>query len=145
MMPPAATAATTAAEVQLAAVPEPTIRVGCEVSAARASAGTGAWPPGLPFAGTTVEASGDGLAALGDGVAGDAAFAALPEGAGARQAALAAVPPHPASRQQASWPATIAAVRLGATAHRLSCSGGLWGLQLTVTTWAVTAGVGAAA
>src|SRR5688572_26125388 len=46
--PPAATAATTAADVQLAAVPLPTTRSGREVSTARASAGTLARPAGLP-------------------------------------------------------------------------------------------------
>src|SRR5512139_2005562 len=51
MIPPAATALTTACEVQLAAVPFPITRVGCEVSAARASAGTVACPRGLPGAG----------------------------------------------------------------------------------------------
>jgi hypothetical protein len=48
MTPPAATAATTAAEVQLAAVPVPTTLVGWEVSAGRASAGIAAWPLLLP-------------------------------------------------------------------------------------------------
>ena len=42
--PPAATAATTAAEVQLAGVPEPTTRSGCEVSTPRESTGA-AGPP----------------------------------------------------------------------------------------------------
>ena len=54
MMPPAATAVTTAAEVQLAGVPVPMIRVGFEVSTARASAGTVALPFGLPAASTFV-------------------------------------------------------------------------------------------
>jgi hypothetical protein len=48
MMPPLATAATTAAEVQLAGVPRPTTRLGWEVSTARASAGMAARPAGLP-------------------------------------------------------------------------------------------------
>nr|WP_238434858.1 MULTISPECIES: hypothetical protein [unclassified Frankia] len=48
MTPPAATAATTAAEVQLAGVPLPTTRVGCEVSTVAAVAGTAALPAGLP-------------------------------------------------------------------------------------------------
>src|SRR5687768_11643286 len=48
MMPPFATAATTAAEVQLAGVPSPIVRVGRLVSTARASAGTVACPFGLP-------------------------------------------------------------------------------------------------
>jgi hypothetical protein len=40
MIPPAATAATTAADVQLAAVPWPTTLVGCDVSTGCAAAGT---------------------------------------------------------------------------------------------------------
>ncbi|WP_433828951.1 hypothetical protein ACQP2E_06520 [Actinoplanes sp. CA-015351] len=47
-IPPAATAFTTAAEVQLAAVPLPTVRVGLLVSTALAAAGTVAFPSGLP-------------------------------------------------------------------------------------------------
>ncbi|WP_370383403.1 hypothetical protein [Catenulispora sp. GAS73] len=50
MTPPLATAATTAAEVQLAGLPSPTTVVGCDVSTACAAAGTGAWPSGLPNA-----------------------------------------------------------------------------------------------
>src|SRR4051812_41725389 len=46
--PPAATAATTSADVQLSGVPLPTTRSGRLVSTARASAGTVAPPPGLP-------------------------------------------------------------------------------------------------
>jgi hypothetical protein len=42
MMPPAATADTTALDVQLRGVPLPITRVGWEVSTARAAAGTGA-------------------------------------------------------------------------------------------------------
>jgi plastocyanin len=42
MIPPRATAATTALEVQLAGVPVPTIRLALRVSTARASAGTAA-------------------------------------------------------------------------------------------------------
>jgi hypothetical protein len=41
MIPPARTAATTAAEVQLAAVPRPTTWLGWDVSTARLAAGTG--------------------------------------------------------------------------------------------------------
>src|SRR5262249_37330210 len=53
VMPPrGATAATTASEVQLAGVPLPITRVGCEVSTARASAGTAARPFGFPAAGS---------------------------------------------------------------------------------------------
>ncbi len=40
MIPPARTAATTAAEVQLAALPRPTTWLGCEVSTGRPGAGT---------------------------------------------------------------------------------------------------------
>ncbi len=48
MMPPLATAATTADEVQLAAVPLPITRAGFEVSTARAAAGTAAFPCAFP-------------------------------------------------------------------------------------------------
>src|SRR4051812_5377624 len=53
IVPPLATAETTAAEVQLAGVPRPTTRFGWEVSTARASAGTAACPAGLPNAAFT--------------------------------------------------------------------------------------------
>nr|BFE78352.1 hypothetical protein GCM10020093_009530 [Planobispora longispora] len=46
MTPPAATARTTAREVQLPGVPSPTTRVGREVSTGRASGGTAARPRG---------------------------------------------------------------------------------------------------
>src|SRR3954471_2586545 len=49
MIPPRATARTTAAEVQLFAVPLPISRVGCEVFTGFPAAGTGAWPAGLPY------------------------------------------------------------------------------------------------
>src|SRR5262245_20534416 len=52
MMPPCAMAETVAVDVQLADVPFPTTRVGCDVSAAPASGGIGAWPFGFP-GGTT--------------------------------------------------------------------------------------------
>src|ERR1043165_8316262 len=48
MMPPAATALTTAADVQLAAVPVPTVRVGRLVSTGRAAAGTATLPCEVP-------------------------------------------------------------------------------------------------
>ncbi|GAB2835444.1 hypothetical protein GCM10027176_44720 [Actinoallomurus bryophytorum] len=48
MTPPAATADTTALDVQLPGVPFPITLVACEVSTARAAAGTAAWPSGLP-------------------------------------------------------------------------------------------------
>jgi hypothetical protein len=58
--PPAATAATTAFDVQLAAVPSPMTRVGWEVSTGRPAGGTYAWPAGLPAAGSRT-GRGDGL------------------------------------------------------------------------------------
>jgi hypothetical protein len=74
MIPPRATARTTAAEVQLAAVPLPMTVVARRVSTARAAAGTGALPAGLPkVAGAT--ATGAALrVGLGVGV-GDGFFA----------------------------------------------------------------------
>jgi hypothetical protein len=59
MIPPAATAATTASEVQLFGVPSPMTRVGWAVSTARASTGTVACPFGLPGAGKRAAAGGD--------------------------------------------------------------------------------------
>jgi hypothetical protein len=58
MIPPAATAATTACEVQPAGVPVPITLVGCEVSAACACAGTAARPFGLPAEPTGAVAGG---------------------------------------------------------------------------------------
>jgi hypothetical protein len=49
MTPPMATAWTTAAEVQLAAVPSPMTWSGCAVLAAWPATGTTAWPSGLPY------------------------------------------------------------------------------------------------
>ncbi|WP_329172461.1 hypothetical protein [Streptomyces sp. NBC_01477] len=83
MTPPLATAATTAAEVQLAGVPLPTVLVGFEVSAARAAAGTAACPSGLPACAAE--------AAFGAVVAGDGSGRrVLDTVAGAEGAALAA-------------------------------------------------------
>src|SRR5690349_20562183 len=66
MIPPAATALTTAAEVQLAAVPVPITRVGCEVSTGPASPGTDAPPPGLPgFPGLPAGRGGFGVVGIG--------------------------------------------------------------------------------
>ncbi|GIH81111.1 hypothetical protein Plo01_75400 [Planobispora longispora] len=53
MTPPAATARTTAREVQLPGVPSPTTRVGREVSTGRASGGTAARPRGFPGPGAS--------------------------------------------------------------------------------------------
>ncbi|GII05914.1 hypothetical protein Pta02_79220 [Planobispora takensis] len=58
MTPPAATARTTAREVQPAGVPSPTTRVGREVSTTRASAGTAARPRGFPGPGAPDAAAG---------------------------------------------------------------------------------------
>jgi hypothetical protein len=55
MIPPAATAATTAEDVQLAAVPVPTTLVGCDVSTGWAAAGIATWPFGLPEPGNVVD------------------------------------------------------------------------------------------
>ena len=51
MIPPSATASTTACDVQLAGVPVPITRSGCEVSTGRASSGSGT-PPGFPGMGS---------------------------------------------------------------------------------------------
>ena len=51
MIPPSATASTTACDVQLAGVPLPITRSGCDVSTGRASAGSGT-PPGFPAMGS---------------------------------------------------------------------------------------------
>jgi hypothetical protein len=63
--PPFATAATTAADVQLAGVPLPITRVGWEVSTAAAAAGIAAWPLGFPGIGnaaaTAVDRAAEGL------------------------------------------------------------------------------------
>jgi hypothetical protein len=70
MIPPAATAATTASEVQLAGVPSPTLRVGRLVSTGCACAGTGAVPAGLPVdspAGAPPAVSPGAVGALGCG------------------------------------------------------------------------------
>src|SRR3954469_15013347 len=67
MMPPAATALTTAEEVQPAAVPFPTVRVGWLVSTARAALGIEACPAGLPGLGSVLGAT--DLDGVGVGVA----------------------------------------------------------------------------
>src|SRR6476619_3939762 len=65
MIPPAATAATTASEVQLAGVPSPMTRVGALVSSGPASAGTAAPPSGFPGEGN---GGGGGAGVVGCGV-----------------------------------------------------------------------------
>ncbi len=66
MMPPAATARMTAAEVQLSGLPLPTVRVGFDVSTARPAAGTVTRPLALPVPRAPLEAPGGvGLALAG--------------------------------------------------------------------------------
>jgi hypothetical protein len=113
MTPPAATAATTAAEVQLAAVPLPTTRVGCEVSTAFASAGTVAWPLGLPNVaggGAALLRAADGL---GDGELGVELATGLAAGdtSATRQVAVAVeAGAQPVRAAPSRSPATSAAV-----------------------------------
>src|SRR5947208_2514400 len=120
MMPPAATALTTASEVQLAALPVPTTRVGWLVSTACASAGTVACPLGLPARGS----GGAGGAALGDGLAlglaaadGDAGSDAAPDGLPAVHRVFGVGAAHPA-RSTARAMATPGVVRTRPTLNQ---------------------------
>ncbi|GAA1375935.1 hypothetical protein GCM10009661_43320 [Catellatospora chokoriensis] len=91
-------------EVQLAGVPLPITRVGRDVSTAFASAGTVAWPFGLPTT-TAAVGAGDEGAALGaadDGAALAPAATQLPCGSGT------ASDPHPAGSTAITAPATTA-------------------------------------
>jgi hypothetical protein len=81
MIPPAATALTTADDVQLEGVPLPTVRVGWLVSTARPAAGTVACPPALPGFGSSF---GFGVAEVFEGV-GEGGFEADVVGAGAAE------------------------------------------------------------
>ncbi|MHA6758511.1 hypothetical protein [Streptacidiphilus sp. PAMC 29251] len=127
--PPAATAATTAAEVQLPGVPWPTVRVGCVLSTACAAVGTAAPPPGFPafgsggtrfFAdGTAVgfaEALGRAVLVLGPGVDATADPTTPPSPAGPEPAtATDGVPPDPQparSRLDTTPAATTTAPRM---------------------------------
>ncbi|GAB4047172.1 hypothetical protein GCM10028775_05920 [Catellatospora paridis] len=108
MTPPAATAATTALDVQLAGVPLPITRVGRDVSTAFASAGTTAWPFGLPTTTAAVGAGDEGAAGAALGAADDGAALApaatqLPCGASGT-----ASDPHPAGSTAITAPATTA-------------------------------------
>ena len=103
MIPPAATAFTTAAEVQPRGVPSPTTWSGLLVFTALASAGTTACPAGLPGRGSAgiLDAGGDGDGdadggAAGDGDGGPLGAAAGSEVGGVTNAGLSA-DPHPAS------------------------------------------------
>ncbi|WP_237771231.1 hypothetical protein [Kribbella sp. ALI-6-A] len=116
--PPAATAATTAADVQPAGVPLPTTRSGRLVSTACAAAGTVASPPGLPGLGracgrfdadglgvgdergvggaeTDADTEADGEADTGAGDDGDTEAGAEATGVGASDAGGWAVPSSP--------------------------------------------------
>jgi hypothetical protein len=101
--PPAATAATTACEVQLAGVPSPMTWSGWLVLTGRPAAGTNAWPAGFPAAGSRTGV-GDGLGlglGLGAGELGIPARAtaalAAPATAAPAPAPLGDAPPHAAS------------------------------------------------
>ncbi|MFL6144163.1 MAG: hypothetical protein ACJ72N_20145 [Labedaea sp.] len=114
--PPAATAATTAAEVQLAALPSPITLVGRAVSTAAASAGTTARPAGLPIGATGAGCLAGWLDVAGAEVgAGDAAgrpdddVAATGTATDGPNAVPAVDVPQPAS-SPASGPASRAAV-----------------------------------
>jgi hypothetical protein len=103
MMPPAATALTTAAEVQLAGVPVPILRVGWLVSTALAAAGMLAWPFGLPGFGRLAglrEAVGEADAeAEADGVEEGEGEGAAADEEGNTKAAGFGSAPHPASNK----------------------------------------------
>ena len=118
MTPPRSTAFTTAAEVQPAGVPFPTVRSGLLVSTARASAGIVARPAGFPALGTVLVAVGRGE---GDATAGadrpgtaEAGTAWRPLGAGSTRtgvlAASSAQPPSVATPIRAA--VSIASSRL---------------------------------
>jgi hypothetical protein len=104
MIPPWATALTTAAEVQPAGVPLPMVRFGLLVSTARAAAGIAAPPEELPgfgrvFTGFLVGeglTEGEGLVEAGGVEAGGgAASLAAGEAAGATAAVFSGSPPQP--------------------------------------------------
>src|SRR5262245_45742429 len=124
-IPPAATAATTASEVQLAGVPAPITRVGWEVSTGRASAGTAACPFGLPKVGGGVDAGGL--------VEGSGAGGVLPP---KPARALGAGPPLAADRAGPSppQPPRQAAVAAASTAA-ISCRRGRTHRTLGRRTW----------
>jgi hypothetical protein len=117
MMPPAATAFTTASDVQLDGVPLPITRVGRRVSSAFASSGTRAVPPGLPgsgnrrvigFAGGDTDGTAEAGGRAGIEEAGGAAEAATTDGAGATNDGPAASPPQPVRTTAARRPAAPA-------------------------------------
>ena len=110
MIPPLATALTTAADVQLAAVPSPITRVGCVVSTGPASAGIAALPPGFPafFKGVLGEGAGPGArrcSAAGTGPAGDG------PADGVEPAATRRSGPHPATARRVAISTTVNVTR----------------------------------
>src|SRR6185312_6587059 len=125
--PPAATAATTAAEVQPAGEPDPTTRSGCEVSTPRVSTGAAA-PPGFAAgvvvrgAGASVPADGSGRAGgrdvVGAGVAAGVGALLVTAGAGARSATGRAGDPQAASAATPARPAASRPTRRTSTAGR---------------------------
>lgn len=125
MTPPAATAATTAAEVQLAGVPFPITRVGAEVSTARASSGTAARPFGLPAAGKAgaVDVVGDGETGAADDTLGEADPERLAAGAADQTPLVSVPPPHadaaPTVRAVRTRPTATKTARRGAPPRRL--------------------------
>jgi hypothetical protein len=121
MMPPAATADTTASEVQLAALPLPTVRVGFDVSTARASAGIVALPFGLPACGPA--AAGGLLLADADGAAEDAAGAALVVAcAAATSLPTGVVAPRALPRSPAQPALAVSARRITSATRGLRCT-----------------------
>src|SRR5437763_3046511 len=111
MMPPAATATTTATDVQLSGVPVPTTRVGWDVSTARASAGTVAAPAGLPGGAAVVGPGTDGAGVT--AAAADPLAAAAEAGPGAGLGARCGEP-QPASTAT-STTGTARRIRIGPT------------------------------
>jgi hypothetical protein len=134
MMPPAATAFTTASDVQLAALPLPTVRSGLDVSTALASAGTVALPFGLPAwsgvpgaapAPAALLADADALGdALVDALADGAAATALPAGSSPSPMGRTPdlFPPHPARTNAATSVKADKRVVTGRAKRGLSCT-----------------------
>src|SRR6266480_894148 len=110
MIPPTPIAETSSSEVQLAGVPLPMIRFGWLVSTACPSAGTAAWPFGLPARGSApAVAPGDALGTalvLGDAAGRLASGDWLPPA----QRDDGADDPHPETSTPATVPATSRAI-----------------------------------
>jgi hypothetical protein len=127
MTPPAAIPETTACEVQLAAVPLPITRVGCDVSTARASAGTGAWPAGLPAVSRPAGGAAADLVGLGLGdTVGDPALGAVDRASPPLTAGdgfPAACQADPAGDEHPDWTATMTETTTSAIAPHLTRTG----------------------